>query len=73
MIIVCEPQCKGVSHEKVNSGFIYGLRLAYPEEKIIFFAEATHLKAIQEILIKDNILINNFECRPLNFYLKNMV
>lgn len=72
MIIVCEPQCKGVSHEKVNSGFIYGLRLAYPKEKIVFFAEATHLQVIQDILIKDKVLIDNFECRPLPFYLKNI-
>lgn len=67
MIIICEPQCKDISHEKVNSGFIYGLRLAYPHEKIVFFAYATHIQAIQDILENDKVSIDNFECRPIKF------
>ena len=54
MIVVCEPQCKSISHEKVNSGFIYGLRLAYPLETIRLYADASHIKALKEILIHDN-------------------
>jgi len=67
VIAVCEPQCKGISHEKVNSGFIYGFRLAYPQEKIVFFADATHFQAIQDILENDKVLVDNFECRPIKF------
>ena len=67
MIAICEPQCKGISHEKVNSGFIYGLRLAYPQEKIVFLADATHFQAIQNILENDKVLVDNYECRPIRF------
>ena len=67
MIIICEPQCKGFSHEKFNSGFIYGLRLAFPEEKIIFFSHLSHIKAIQNILIHDNVVIGNIEYVPIRY------
>jgi hypothetical protein len=67
MIIVCEPQCKKFSHEKFNSGFIYGLSLAFPMEKIKFFADETHIKAIQEILISDNVVIDQIEYVPIKF------
>lgn len=67
MIIICEPQCKGISHEKVNSGFIYGLSLAFPEEKIRFYADATHIEAIKKILDHDKVLINKIEYVPLHF------
>ena len=67
MIIICEPQCKGMSHEKVNSGFIYGLRLAYPEQKILFFAHASHIQAIKEIFELDNIMIDHIEYRSIKF------
>ncbi len=59
MIIVCEPQCKGISHEKVNCGFIYGLLLAYPKEKILFFAEESHFKEV-ESLFKDNAISTKY-------------
>lgn len=67
MIIICEPQCKGLSHEQVNSGFVYGLRLAYPQEKIMFFADTTHFQSIKNIWGNNNILIDNFEHIPINF------
>jgi hypothetical protein len=61
MIIICEPQCKGFSHEKFNSGFIYGLRLAFPNEKIVFFTHRSHIRAIRNILVHDEIVIENIE------------
>lgn len=67
MIVVCEPQCKGISHEKVNSGFLYGLRLAYPSEKIIFIAEKSHYKAIKEIFNADKKYFEGIEHFPVNF------
>lgn len=67
MIIICEPICKGISHEKVNSGFIYGLRLAFPDEKIRVYAAATHIMAIKDILKHDNIFISDIEYRALYF------
>jgi len=67
MIIICDPINKELSHEKVNSGFIYGLRLAYPQETIRFYADITHIEAIKNILIHDNISINSIEYIPIKF------
>ena len=67
MIIICEPTCRGVSHEKFNSGFIYGLSLAYPQETIRFYADITHIEAIKNILIHDKVIIDNIEYIPIKF------
>lgn len=67
MILICEPQCKKTSHEQVNSGFIYGLRLAYPGEKIIFFSDTAHFEAIKNILEKDSAPVSNLEHISINF------
>ncbi len=67
MIVVCEPQCKDVSHEKINSGFIYGLRLAFPQVPIRFYADATHIEAIKDIFLYDNTVIENIEYVPIVF------
>ena len=68
MIIVCEPQCKSFSHEKINSGFLYGLRLAYPTEKIRFYAHNSHIQAIKEILRHDKVVIDDIEYFPISFH-----
>jgi len=57
MIIVCDPNSRGYSHEKVNAGFLYGLKLAYPKEKVLLFAHQTHL----------NILKVKVEGHPIGF------
>ena len=67
MIVICEPQCKSFSHEKVNSGFLYMASLAYPEDKIVFFAHISHINSIKNILEHDNIQINNIEYIPIKF------
>lgn len=67
MIIVCEPQCKGISHEEVNSGFIYGLHLAYPKEKINFFAEKDHFRKINDLLKDNKIHLPSFVNSSINF------
>lgn len=65
MIHICDLICKEMSHEKVNSGFIYGLRLAFPDEKITFYADITHINAIDEILKHDDINISNLDYHPV--------
>ena len=65
MIVVCDLLCKSMSHEKVNSGFIYGLSLAFPGEAIRFYADATHIEAIKKILVHDQILIEGLEFKPI--------
>lgn len=67
MIIICEPHVRGIEHEKVNSGFIYALSLAYPQEPIRFYADITHIEAIKKILIHDKVLITNIEYIPVKF------
>ena len=71
MIIVCEPQCKGISHEKVNGGFLYGLHLACPKEKIVFFAEKTHFQEVKNIFINSHVATGSIENFPINFSLRN--
>ena len=65
MIVVCDLLCKSMSHEKVNSGFIYGLSLAFPDEAIRFYGDATHIEAIKKILVHDQILIEGLEFKPI--------
>jgi hypothetical protein len=61
MILVIEPNCREFSHEKVNSGFLYGLRLAFPNDKIRFYADSTHIDNLKYILSYDKIEIDNIE------------
>ena len=65
MIIVCEPQCAGFSHEKVNSAFLYGLSLAYPHEDIIFYAEHGHIECVIDCLRLSEVTLSNVEYREL--------
>ncbi len=55
MIFVCEPQCTGHSHEKVNSGFLSTLAAAYPGETIRLYADASHYRGLLEVLARDGI------------------
>ena len=73
MIIICEPICLNVSHEKVNSGFLYGLHLAFPEEGILFYADITHIEAIKKILIHDNVYIEKLEYVPIKLKTANTI
>lgn len=65
MIHICDLICKEMSHEKVNSGFIYGLRLAFPEERIRVYADKSHILAIISILKHDGIKLDNIEFHPV--------
>tara|TARA_B100000780_G_C21069705_1_gene430372 strand:+ start:610 stop:1356 length:747 start_codon:yes stop_codon:yes gene_type:complete len=65
MIHICDLICKEVSHEKVNSGFIYGLRLAFPGERIRLYADKSHIDAIISILKNDGIELDNIEFQPV--------
>ncbi len=66
MIVVCDPICVGGSHEKVNSGFIWGLRLAYPDEPLRLYADRTHIEAIRGILLHDGVSVDRIEYRPFS-------
>jgi hypothetical protein len=58
------------SHEKVNSGFLCGLRLAFPDERIRFYGDETHIAALQKILAHDGVVIDNIEYVPICFSAK---
>ncbi|MBC7408363.1 MAG: hypothetical protein H7339_08240 [Arcicella sp.] len=51
----------------MNSGFIYGLRLAFPKDKIRLYAAASHIEAVKNILLHDQVFISNIEYIPIKF------
>jgi hypothetical protein len=55
LLIVCEPQCVGISHEKVNSGFLSLLRVAYPDTPIRLYTDPSHRQALERVLAHDGI------------------
>jgi hypothetical protein len=73
MILICEPLIKSFGHEKVNSGFISAIRLAFPNEQIVLYADKTHIIAIQNILKYDNVEIDKIEYIPISFNTKNQI
>ena len=65
MIVIVEPQCLGLSHEKVNSGFLYLIRKAFPNEKIVVFADKSHINSLKYIIKYDNLIIDNISFRNI--------
>jgi glycosyltransferase involved in cell wall biosynthesis len=63
LIVVCEPQCTGPSHEKVNSGFLTLVRRAYPGEPIRFYADRSHYTELQRMLAHDGVTVGGIEHR----------
>ena len=51
----------------MNSGFIYGLREAYPDETLRFYADKTHISAIKQVLAHDGVVVENIEYVPIKF------
>jgi len=59
VIVIIEPFCKKMSHEKINSGFLTGIRLSYPDEEVQLYAHKSHIEALINILDHDKVDINN--------------
>jgi len=57
MILVCEPQCKGLEHVDFNAAVIAMVHYALTNEKIAFFAEREHLVSVRNRLT--GFLIDN--------------
>jgi len=66
VIVVCEPQCTGASHEKVNSGFLALLQHAYPGEAIRLYADPSHSAALEAILAHDGVSLDGIEHRAIS-------
>jgi hypothetical protein len=50
MIVVYEPQCRGIEHAEINAAFLMFLVKAKPYESIVVFAEESHIHAIRLII-----------------------
>lgn len=49
-MLLVEPQCWGYEHVEVNSALLLAHRAAYPGDKILFLAEASHLALVKKRL-----------------------
>ena len=64
MIIVYEPVCRGLMHVPYNAGLLEAICTAYPNEKILFYGEESHLHFVQAQVgyrFSSNISWNNIE------------
>lgn len=65
MIAIVEMNCREFEHETPNSGFVYGVSNAYPEETVLFCAHAEYIANIQRIFRERNVVLNNVEFRVI--------
>lgn len=49
-LLIVEPLCEGYSHVPTNSGFLVTSVLAFPDQRITFWAEKQHLGLVQQHL-----------------------
>jgi hypothetical protein len=57
MILLCEPQCKGLEHVDFNAAVLATVHCAFENEQIVFFAEREHLASVRNRLT--GFLIDN--------------
>jgi glycosyltransferase involved in cell wall biosynthesis len=50
MILICEMHCVGYEHVEVNAALIKAIQIAFPEQKLVFFAEQDHLFRVRQLL-----------------------
>lgn len=50
MILLCEMHCVGYEHVEVNAALIKAVQIAFPDQKLVFFAEQDHLSKVQRLL-----------------------
>lgn len=48
MFIVCEPIHLGMEHVPFNAGFLKSICLAFPDEKVYFYAERSHSEFVKD-------------------------
>jgi len=48
VIVVAEPQCTGLEHVEVNAALLVAVRLAFPDEELLFLAEDAHGGLVRE-------------------------
>jgi hypothetical protein len=63
MLVVCEPECLGDAHEEVNSAFLYEFSQLLPEDKVVFFADESHVACVKRNLNRKQVFPENIEFR----------
>jgi hypothetical protein len=57
--VICEAQCLGFEHVKVNAAFALTMCLAFPEKRFLFLGEGAHLQLIKAELASNKL--NNID------------
>lgn len=70
MIILCEPNCRRISHETFNLGMIYGVALAYPKEEIVVFLDKTHRDVLEKNIANKKLSLQNVKFVTINTYVQ---
>jgi hypothetical protein len=65
MIVVCEPTCRGVDHERVNSGFLRTLAAAYPGLALQVYAHKSHAVSLRKTLQEEGSVPPKLEFVPI--------
>jgi hypothetical protein len=66
MIIICEPQCVGFEHAEVNTALLNVISIAFPDDKILFFCESSHLEHIIHNIDKLGLNLVNVKFLQIN-------
>lgn len=65
MIFICEPTCRGIDHERVNSGFIRALAAAYPCQNLQVYAHMSHAAALRDTMAQEGSTPPRIEFVPI--------
>ncbi|MGZ4951458.1 MAG: hypothetical protein ACXVI0_09775 [Halobacteriota archaeon] len=57
MIVICEPMFWGFEHARFNAAFIATVAEAFPEEGLLFLAEAGHVRYVKNILDAHSVVV----------------
>lgn len=71
MIIICEPQCIGFEHVEVNMALLNVISIAFPNDKILFFGESTHLGYISNDIHRLGLNLENIKFFPIKIPPRN--
>ncbi len=52
-VILCEPQCFGFEHSRLNAALLYTVLLAYPDAQVTFMGEREHLVWVGKVLARE--------------------
>jgi hypothetical protein len=62
MIVVVDPVCTGCEHVAYNAGLLETIRMAYPDEPLVFWGESEHLRQVRGAL--SATVCGTIQCHP---------